>query len=122
MSVRLIGKDIINSIQNLEFFELVSVIHSLKKAVGLQLTFEQHEFKLKRWTYMRIFFNGKYYSTAWFMVHWIHVYKGTEGTLSLLLVLCRLTPVLFKDQLYLFLKYNASFGQFSDKILWYIKW
>lgn len=51
------------------------------------------------------------------MVHRIHVYKGTEDTLSLLLVLCRLTPVLLKDQLNLFLKYNASFGQFSDKIL-----
>lgn len=57
-------KGIINSIQNLEFFELVSVIHSLKKAVELQATFEQHEFELSRWTYMRIFFNGKYYSTA----------------------------------------------------------
>lgn len=40
------------------------MIHSLKKAVEFQFTFEQHEFELSRWTNMRIFFSVLIHGSA----------------------------------------------------------
>ena len=71
--------------------------------IYIQLTLEQHRSELRESTHMQIFFNGKYYSIAW-VCGWLNLqmqrnpwYRDQQE------IICRLSPALFKGQLYMYL-------------------
>ena len=71
--------------------------------IYIQLTLEQHRSELRESTHMQIFFNGKYYSIAW-VCGWLNLqmqrnpwYRDQQE------IICRLSPSLFKGQLYMYL-------------------